>query len=44
MRVKVVPSGLRCYDPGQLGALFVLARGQLERPQTIDDVLRWDEN
>lgn len=42
--IKAVPAELKCYDPRELDALFVLARGQFDRAQSVDDVLRWEED
>ena len=41
--LKIVPAELKCYDPRELDALFIIARGQFDRAESVDDVLRWDD-
>lgn len=37
--IKAVPQELKCYDARQIDALFVLARSQMNRAETADEVL-----
>lgn len=38
--LKVVPAEYRAYDDRQLEALFILVRGQLDRAESLDDLLQ----
>lgn len=42
--LKLVPVELKCYDSRQLDALFIIARDQWVRADSVDDVLRFDED
>lgn len=41
--LKVVPAEMKCYSPRELDAMFVLAKANMNRADSVDDVLRWDE-
>jgi hypothetical protein len=41
--LKVVPAEMKCYSPRELDAMFVLAKANMNRAESVDDVLRWDE-
>lgn len=41
--LKVVPAEMRCYSARELDAMFVLAKANMNRADSVDDVLRWDE-
>lgn len=41
--LKVVPAEMRCYSARELDAMFVLAKANMNRAESVDDVLRWDE-
>ena len=41
--LKVVPQEMRCYAPREIDAMFVLAKANMNRADSVDDVLRWDE-
>ena len=41
--IKCVPVEMKCYSARELDAMFVLAKANMNRADTVDDVLRWDE-
>lgn len=41
--LKVVPAEAKCYSPREIDAMFVLAKANMNRADSVDDVLRWDE-
>lgn len=41
--LKVVPIEMKCYAPREIDAMFVLAKANMNRAESVDDVLRWDE-
>jgi hypothetical protein len=40
--LKVVPEGVKCYDPNFIGAVLYLAKGQLAKLENPTE-LEWDE-
>lgn len=41
--LKIVPIEMKCYAPREIDAMFILAKANMNRAETVDDVLRWDE-
>ena len=40
--LKVVPEEMKCYDRGQIEAIFMLARARMQRMESIEDLISDD--